>query len=65
MFEPDIVPSAELKGTSQTRPTARALRGAGLESVFLSRLACEVLMRWGSCLGTRSAEVLRAVFDGL
>ena len=27
-------------------------------------LAREVLMRWGSCLGTQSAEVLRAVYDG-
>ena len=34
------------------------------EDPFLPRVACEVLMRWGSCLGTRSAEVLRAVFDG-
>ena len=56
-FMPESVARAE--------GTARALRGAGLESVFPSRLACEVLMRWGSCLGTRSAEVLRAVFDGL
>ena len=27
-------------------------------------LAREVLMRWESCLGAQSAEVLRAVYDG-
>ena len=30
----------------------------------VTRLAREVLVRWGSCLGTQSAEVLRAVYDG-
>ena len=48
-----------------TRPRARALRGAGLESASLSILAREVLMRWESCLDTQSAGVLRAVSDGL
>ena len=50
-----------------TRPMARALRGAGLESALLPVLAREVLMRWEPCFGTQSAVpgVLRAVFDGL
>ena len=43
---------------------ARALFAVPTLSGLLLVLAREVLMRWGSCLGTQSAEVLRAVYDG-
>ena len=50
---------------SRSRPMARLLRGAGLEQVLSQPMlvACEVLMRRGSCLGTQSAEVLPYVLS--
>ena len=59
-----IRPMSEGGGWTLEPLGRRAHRGTGLERLLFSALAREVLMRWESCLGTRSAEVLRAVYDG-
>ena len=67
---PVLVVARDVAGGTGTHARPRARCGLRLRldcvanSSVVPSLAREVLMRWGSCLGAQSAEVLRAVFDG-